>query len=426
MKKIYAMIFLVLALLKVQGQDYYISFAGSGAATTVDSVKVDNLTSGSSFTLKGSDILHLIPSLGIGAINAENRYLHLYPNPMEEQSTLDIVTSGTGTSTISLVNLSGQTVYQISEGFTPGVHSFRVSGIQQGIYIVKVKGSDFFYSTKLVSLCNLPGETRIELVNSVPGSEGRQLKNAAATIDMSYTNGNILKFKGTTGQYSTVVSDIPTGSKTITYSFVACTDIDGNNYATIRIGTGKSGAQTWMAENLNVGTLIPLSQPQTNNGITEKYCYSDFDLNCSIYGGLYQWNEMMQYADTLGAKGICPDGWHISTVDEWGYLLNYLGGREVVGGKLKATGTSGWLSPNIGATNESGFTALPAGWFDSVFAHGFSEIGETTGFWTSLTKSGMFMDYYFLGLSYNWYFVYILKTPPTTDGFSVRCVADKN
>ncbi len=424
MIKIYAIIFLVFALLRVQAQDYLISFTGSGAATTVGTVKVDNLTSGATVTLNGSDVLHLIPALGIDAQSNNNKSLHLYPNPMEEQSMFDFITSETGNSIISIVDLTGQTIYQINEELSPGAYKFRISGIQRGMYLVKVTGNNFYYSTKLISLCNLPGETRIELVSSVADSEGNQLKSTAATIDMPYTDGNIIMYKGTAGQFSTVVTDVPTGSKTTSFTFLGCTDSDGNHYATIRIGTGKAPAQTWMAENLNVGTLIPVNQPQTNNGITEKYCYNDYDYNCSIYGGLYQWNEMMQYADTIGVKGICPDGWHIPTIDDWAVMITYLGGTEVAGGKLKETGTSSWLSPNVGATNECGFSAIPAGWFDSVFANAFTDIGGLTYFWTSLSKSGFFMDYYYLELSYNWYFVAVLKNPPPADGYSVRCIAD--
>jgi uncharacterized protein (TIGR02145 family) len=425
MKKIYTIIFLSLALIKVQAQDYFISFAGAGAATTVDTVKVYNLTTGATVTLKGSDILHLIPSLGIGAMSADNRDLHLYPNPMEEQSTLDFVTSETGTSTISLVDLYGQTVYQISEKLSPGKHTFCVSGIQRGLYFVKVKGNDFYYSGKLISRCNLPGEPKIEHVSSVAGSEGIHLKSAAATIDMPYTDGNILMYKSITGQYSTVVTDVPTGNKITTFNYVDCTDADGNHYTTVHTATGTSSAQTWMAENLKVGVRINVSQSQANNGIIERYCYDDNDNNCFLYGGLYQWNEMMQYVETLGViKGICPDGWHIPTIDEWGVLITYLGGMDIAGSKLKEYGNTHWLSPNNDATNESGFTALPAGWFDSVFANGFSDIGGLAYFWTALSKSGFFIDYYYLELSYNWHFVYILENPPRWDGLSVRCIAD--
>jgi uncharacterized protein (TIGR02145 family) len=132
-------------------------------------------------------------------------------------------------------------------------------------------------------------------------------------------------------------------------------DKDFNYYNVITIGT-----QTWMQENLNVGKEISFKQAQEDNGITEKWCF-----DCKTYGGLYTWWEMMQYnpQDTMGliephTQEICPDGWHIPTNDEWKILQIFIGGS---GGKLKETGLSHWQTPNYGATNETGFTALPGG-----------------------------------------------------------------
>jgi uncharacterized protein (TIGR02145 family) len=119
-----------------------------------------------------------------------------------------------------------------------------------------------------------------------------------------------------------------------------------------------------MAENLNVGTKINSTsdgQLQTDNEILEKYCYNNDIANCNIYGGMYEWNEAMQYDTTEGAQGICPDGWHIPTDAEWTTLTTFLGGESVAGGKMKEAGFAHWYSPNTGATNESGFTGLPGG-----------------------------------------------------------------
>ncbi len=125
---------------------------------------------------------------------------------------------------------------------------------------------------------------------------------------------------------------------------------DGQSYNTVQIGE-----QCWMAENMNVG----LEGTQTNNGIIEKSCYNNDPANCEIYGGLYSWYEMMQYNPEPGSQGICPDGWHIPQCSDWGILFNHLG--DSAGGKMKETGTIHWASPNICATNVSGFTALPGG-----------------------------------------------------------------
>ncbi len=158
------------------------------------------------------------------------------------------------------------------------------------------------------------------------------------------------------------------------------TDTEGNTYPTIQIGT-----QFWMAKNLNVGTMIDSSSDQMDNGTIQKYCYRDLDINCDVYGGLYQWDEMMQYVITEGAQGICPSGWHIPTDSEWTTLTDYLGGLSVAGGKMKETGLVHWNSPNTDATNESGFTGLPGG-YRSTFGS-FFQIGGGGWWWSSTEQA---------------------------------------
>jgi uncharacterized protein (TIGR02145 family) len=157
---------------------------------------------------------------------------------------------------------------------------------------------------------------------------------------------------------------------------------DNQEYSTIQIGT-----QCWMVKNLNIGNMIPGGTDMTDNGQIEKYCYGDNPANCDIYGGLYQWDEMMQYLTTPSTQGICPDGWHLPSYDEYTVLTNYLGGASVAGGKIKETGTTHWLSPNTGATNESGFTALPGGirWSDTNFIglHGYANFWISTEYITA-------------------------------------------
>ena len=72
-----------------------------------------------------------------------------------------------------------------------------------------------------------------------------------------------------------------------------------------------------MAKNLNIGTMIDGGDHQEDDGIIQKHCYADFSSYCDIYGGLYEWREMMQYTETQGVQGICPDGWHLPTDAEW-------------------------------------------------------------------------------------------------------------
>jgi uncharacterized protein (TIGR02145 family) len=152
------------------------------------------------------------------------------------------------------------------------------------------------------------------------------------------------------------------------------------------------GQQEWMKYNLNVGTMVQGTATQTDNGTVEKYCYQNLESNCNTYGGLYQWNEAMQYATAEGSQGICPDGFHIPTNAEWNVLLEYLGGIYSAGGKIKETGTAHWkgMRParplNIDATNESEFTALPGGirWHSGAFYY----IQVDGNFWTSSEVNG--------------------------------------
>ncbi|MBK7631804.1 MAG: hypothetical protein IPJ23_14080 [Ignavibacteriales bacterium] len=121
-------------------------------------------------------------------------------------------------------------------------------------------------------------------------------------IDTAYSQ-KIILHRSTGGDQTFELSSIDS----ITFlPFVCGQDIiyEGKTYGTVLIGT-----QCWMKENLNVGTMIQGNSNQSNNGVKEKYCYNNDTANCSIYGGLYQWNEAMQYVTTEGARGICPEGW---------------------------------------------------------------------------------------------------------------------
>ena len=115
----------------------------------------------------------------------------------------------------------------------------------------------------------------------------------------------------------------------------------GKNYNTVLIG-----AQCWLKENLDIGTMIISSQNSTDNSIIEKYCYGNNPANCTTYGGLYQWNEAMQYGTTSMAQGICPTGWHIPTYEEFQTLIvavNYDGNslKEIGQGNEGGIGKDG-------------------------------------------------------------------------------------
>jgi uncharacterized protein (TIGR02145 family) len=194
------------------------------------------------------------------------------------------------------------------------------------------------------------------------------------------------------------------------------TDIDGNVYHTVKIG-----AQTWMVENLktthyNDGTAIPLVTGNTAWGslTTPGYCWYNNDIaNKTPYGALYNW-----YAVNTGK--LCPTGWHVATDAEWTQLTDYLGGENVAGGKMKEAGLSHWQSPNTGATNSSGFTALPGGYRDDDGS--FYGLTYYAYFWSSSqydATSAWYRDLY-----YDYEYVYRSHYLDKTVGFSCRCLQD--
>jgi len=202
------------------------------------------------------------------------------------------------------------------------------------------------------------------------------------------------------------------------------TDIrDNKSYSTTYIGS-----QCWMAENLNVGTMINSSdggQLQTNNGVIEKYCYDNNLTYCETYGGLYEWNEMMQFnpsddGDPGTTQGICPEGWHLPTLSEYNTLVSALGGENSAGGKMKETGTTNWNSPNSGATNSSGFTGLPSG-YRSYSDGTFTSEGSSCYLKSATQVSGGTWLAYYRKLSYSNNDAYE-NGSDKNNGNTVRCV----
>jgi len=158
------------------------------------------------------------------------------------------------------------------------------------------------------------------------------------------------------------------------------TDVEGNVYPTIKIGQ-----QEWMVENLktvtyNDGTPIPnvTDMSAWANLTADAYSWYDNDISSKdVYGALYNW-----YA--VNTKKLCPTGWAMPSSDTWGALANSLGGKTVSGGRMKEAGTARWQAPNAGATNQSGFSARPAGarYLDGSFIYR----GQFAFWWCSDAK----------------------------------------
>lgn len=181
----------------------------------------------------------------------------------------------------------------------------------------------------------------------------------------------------------------------------------GRTYNTVQIGT-----QCWLKENLSIGTMVTAGA-QTRNGIIEKYCYNNSEDNCVQYGGMYQWTEALNYtiSSTQSVQGICPNGWHIPSLQEFQTLAAQVNND---GDALKAIG----VGEGAGAgTNSSGFSALLSGTIGAdnhpshqlVYAY----------FWSS---TGFNQDFsYILSLGFDYRDINLYANGNGA-GFSVRCI----
>ena len=342
-----------------------------------------------------------------------------YPNPMGDQSNISIYIPQNGLVHLTLSDLTGKVVLRSDRQLDQGYHSFRYYPGDGNLHLLTVNWHGINRSIKMISKGHQDGKScRLDYIG---GNTSRVVLKATSKLnDFVFHESGIL--------------DSPLGNTTYTFQFatnIPCpgtptVDYEGQLYNTIQILS-----QCWLKENLNVGTMINSSQYQTNNSIMEKYCYNNSPDSCTKYGGLYQWDEMMQYTNQEGVQGICPSGWHLPTDDEWKVLegaadSHYLIGDAVwynfgfrgsdVGANLKTS--SGWYE-NGNGTDQFGFSGLPGGIINSNSY--FNGAGNMGYWWTST-----------ITVSYHAWMRYLHYISPCSgsylwadeNGFSVRCIKD--
>lgn len=413
MKKILFLI-AIICTLTANAQNYFITFAGTGAANNVDSVKVENLRTGDFLTMKGGDILNLTGTVGIPSTEYDKPgKLRIYPNPMKDYSTIEISPSSEGDAVITVFDMTGKQLSETQNYLDKSRNEFRLSGLKNGFYLINVRGNNYQYSGKLLCAGQSDGTLSIEKVSSnievIDEKTSEIEKKGSWSIPI--IDGDRLEYTGYSGNYGTVTTDIPTQDGTVTFTFIPCSD-GTKYYLTVQIGT-----QIWMANNLrtsvlNDGDLMFLG-PNVPN-LTPAYCY--YDGSPEAYGGygtLYNW-----FAVNTGK--LCPTGWHVPSDYDWNKLISFLGSDILIrGGKLKETGPMHWIYPNYAATNEVGFTALPGGCYRDGHYVG---LGTGAYWWTAdPVPGGSFSDYYNL---YN--DTGIIYSGHTTRDiyYTVRCIKD--
>jgi uncharacterized protein (TIGR02145 family) len=308
-------------------------------------------------------------------------------------------------------------IFLVSIGEKPEVRYMPVTNLEETSIILNAKVNPFSLVTNVVFEYGLTNNYDKSVATRPNPVNGFNLVDVSASIE-GLMAGTLYHYrvraenvKGTT--YGNDTTFVSWNGKV--------SDMDGNVYNTIKIGT-----QTWMLENLKTtkykdGTSIPYVTSSTGwlNLETPAYCYyNNNGANKVLYGALYNWY-------TAATDKLCPEGWHVPSKADWTVLTYFLGGPSFAGGKLKEAGTVHWDSPNL-ADNSSGFTALPGGsrW-SNVNSVNFQSLGGQASFWSSTEEEDYETIAYVMWLTHPNLRVDSLGVSfPKKCGLSVRCLRD--
>jgi uncharacterized protein (TIGR02145 family) len=373
-------------MLNVNGQKPVIELTFTGidndSYIQLDSIKVMNQTQGVDTILYFPDtvlVLEYEYPAGIDDMKGNKTGLSVfqnYPNPVHDQTIITIYIPEKNNVTLMIKDIMGRQIIKKAKMLDKGYHLFRFSPGDGNLFFFIAESETNIASIKILhASSSVRQENSLEYIcskNSV-----LNLKTTEFVQNFAFSMNDNLLYIGYANALESGIPDTPETSETDTFQFssnIPCpgtptVTYEGQVYNTIQIFS-----QCWMKENLNVGTRINGSQNMANNGILEKYCYDNLVANCNIYGGLYAWNEMMKYTTTVGSQGICPDGWHIPSDDEFKVLEGaadslYGIGNGIwnisdfrgfdIGRNLKSSSTTLWLGGE--GTDKFGFTGLPGG-----------------------------------------------------------------
>ena len=430
MKVLTSAFFIMVLAIQLQAQDYQVTFAGTGAAITVDSVKVENLTQCTSLAITGTDTLVLSSTAGITEPGpAPGRGVVVYPNPSTGNFSVIIEAASAGIVVATMFDMSGKIIGRRTYLITAESHSFLLDAMPAGSYILEVRSDSRVYHAKLISQATttcLPGQVH-------PGPLNVFMKNnpvSGSKIFMLFSAGDTLKLTGRSGNLRTVSMLFPTQSQTVTFTFMHFADADSNHYAVVKIGS-----QWWMQENMKAthyrdGSPIPNVTDSATWGslTTGAYCdYHNLPEEGLYYGHLYNF-----YA-AADSRNLCPAGWHVPTHSEWNImekLLDHtvdtlaLGGTgKLIGRMLKEGCSTRWqYMDTTSGINSAGFTALCTNYRNASGAWSLAPgNNHDDGFWTATPYSTS--SAWFRSLRWCYADIYSLF-PMKRSGYSVRCIRD--
>jgi len=220
MKKFTLLFLIIFASATAKSQNYLINFVAQGVVTTLDSIKVENLTQSTSLTIPGADTLHLFNSitLGINDFSSNGEKITISPNPMHGECELSFYAKQNGNVQIYIYDISGKKMMEAESNLIQGTHKYKLSGLAHGVFFVLIQGENYNYKTKLINLSSSDqNKAKIEYTSfeNYPTPEIKFRKQTG----MNYTNGDNLRYRGYSGKFIEMELDIPTSSKTVTFSF---------------------------------------------------------------------------------------------------------------------------------------------------------------------------------------------------------------
>jgi uncharacterized protein (TIGR02145 family) len=402
----------------------------------LDSIKVMNRTQDCDTVLYWSDtVLALNVPVAVPDIKSriERLEMQCFPNPVIDESNIELTLPEKGLTYLTVTDVLGKTLYVLERELTAGSHDFMFTPGSSSLYFITVAWNGYHRSIKLVNSTqnkSLQCNISYEGYDAAPAAE----KASEALQGFTFELGDELLYVGYVNELESGLLNIPDTSQLYTFQFaydIPCIGTPTVNYEGQIYNTVQVFSQCWLKENLNVGTMILGDSNMIDNGIVEKYCYDNQLDSCVKNGGLYQWNEMMQYTTQQGTQGICPPGWHLPTDEEWKVLEGSVDSQYGIGNNTWDDGgyrgydagtnlktTSGWHG-NGNGTDLFGFSGLPCGRRD--FNGPFYNIGSFSNWWSS--SENISSHAWIRNLSCN-----LLKVRRDVmnkkNGYSVRCIRD--
>ncbi len=407
---------------------------------SLDSILIKNLTKGVDTILYAPDTVLLLDfatsisndrTIGKSNLTVSQNY----PNPFTDRTTINIYLPEKEKIEIIIRDMLGRKVGFYESTLNGGNHTYTFYPGNEKFYLFTVIGE---YESQTIKMLNANNNhkfaAKCKIVYTAYDETKMNFKYQKAVNNFVFEYGDNLRYFGFAKTIyevkgSDVIEDAPQTSELYEFDItegIPCLAIPTLTYGGQVYNTVQIGDQCWMKENLNIGNMIPRTNLMTDDGIIEKYCYNNNPSACEITGGLYQWDEMMQYTTTQGIRGICPMGWHLPTDDEWKSLEMHLGMSQTHADSVGYRGTdeakkmktiSGW-NYNGNGTNSSGFSSLPGGYHNpdgSVMGFG------NLGYWWSTTEYNSNRSWVRVMTDndkvYRYYFGKYC-------GFSVRCIKD--